>query len=402
MRSRIHVGLLLFGFFLFMGTQAAFPQNQHTAPRPDGWQGPWPEDWQGTKPAPQGETRLPAPQRTTPSGKQVLEIPPHAQEPSEPPRRQTELPSRQQSEEPHPEQLITVTVTDQQGRYVSGLQAGDFDVYEDEEPQKVTYFNTGEKEPLSMGLLIDVSGSMTTKIERARFALHRMIDAIRARDEVFLESFSTQPKLLQDFTDSRLLLTQAMAYLRPLGGTALYDAILDGLRHIRHGHNAKRTLVIISDGDDMNSYSTIDQVISAARRAGVLVYAIGIVDRGGGVGSIQIGPFAFGGSNGVGSGFGARILHDITTETGGALFTMNERDVVDNEPVLDQAIQTISRELRSQYSLGYAPTRPGSHYRRVRVEARAKEAGQLTVRTQQGYALDSPTPEEKTRTIFRN
>jgi Ca-activated chloride channel family protein len=401
MRSRIRVGLLVLGVFLCTDAQVIFSQNQPPAPRPDGWQGSRPDDWQGTKPAPQGETRLPAPQRSTPSGKQVLEIPSQSQERSEPPRRQADLPSHMQGEALHPEQLITVTVTDPQGRYVSGLQAGDFDVYEDDEPQKVTYFNTGEKEPLSMGMLIDTSGSMTTKIERARFALHRLIEAIRTRDEVFIEAFSTQPRLLQDFTDSRILLTQATAYLRPNGGTALYDAILDGLRHVRQGRNAKKTLVIISDGDDMNSYSSLDQAISAARRAGVLVYAIGITDRNGGVG-VQIVPFSLGGSSGAGGGFGARILHDITTETGGTLFTMNERDVIANEPVIDQAIQTISRELRSQYSLGYAPTRSGSHYRHLRVEARSKEAGQLTTRTQQGYARDSQEPEEKTRQIFRN
>jgi Ca-activated chloride channel family protein len=402
MRSSIRVSLLLLGLFLFIAVGPAFAQSKQAEPRPEGWQGSWPEDWQGAKPGTQGTTPPPAPQRTTPSGKQVLEIPSQTQESLAPPRRQTELPPRQQ-EERHPDQLITVTVTDPQGHYVSGLQAGDFEVYEDDEPQQVTYFNTGEKEPLSMGLLIDTSGSMVTKIDRARFALRRLIDSIRSRDEVFIEAFSSQPSLLQDFTDSRLLLSQAIAHLRPVGGTALYDAILEGLRHIRRGHNAKKTLVIVSDGDDMNSYGTIDQAISAARRAGVMVYAIGITDRGGGsMGGLQIGPFSLGGSGGMGSGFGARILRDITHETGGTLFTMDEHDILANQPVLDQAVQTISRELRSQYSLGYAPNRSGSHYRRLRVEARSKEAGQLTVRTQQGYEVTAPPSEEKTRTIFRN
>ena len=223
-----------------------------------------------------------------------------------------------------------------------------------------------------------------------------------ARIEVFIEAFSTRPRLLQDFTDSRMLLSQAIALLRPEGGTALYDAILEALLHIRQGRNAKKTLVIVSDGDDMNSYSSLEEAISAARRAGVLVYSIGITDRGGGGGSFQIGPFSLGMGGSMSSGYGDRILREIAAASGGTLFLMNENDVIANEPVLDDAIQTISRELRSQYSLGYSPTRSGSQYRRVRVEAHAKNSNRLTVRTQEGYALDSQEREEKARKIFQN
>lgn len=331
-----------------------------------------------------------------------MEIPSRPQSPSEPPRQQAEIPRGPQPEERRPDQVITVTVTDPQGRYVAGLQPEDFEVYEDEEPQKVTYFNTGEKEPLSMGILVDTSGSMRTKIDRARFALRRLIEAIRPRDEVFIEAFSTRPRLLQDFTDSRMLLSQAIALLRPEGGTALYDAILEALLHIRQGRNAKKTLVIVSDGDDMNSYSSLEEAISAARRAGVLVYSIGITDRNGGGGSFQLGPFSLGVGGSMSSGYGDRILREIAAASGGTLFLMSENDVIANEPVLDDAIQTISRELRSQYSLGYSPTRSGSQYRRVRVEAHAKNSNRLTVRTQEGYALDSQEREEKARKIFQN
>jgi VWFA-related protein len=253
-----------------------------------------------------------------------------------------------------------------------------------------------------MGILIDVSGSMRPKIDRARFALRRLIEVIRPGDEVFLEAFNSRPKLLQDFTDSRMLLSQAMALLRPEGGTALYDAILEGLFHIRQGRNAKKTLVIVSDGDDVNSRSSLEEVISAARRAGILVNAVGIIDRDGGGAGLQIGPFSLGAGGSMSSGYGDRVLREIATATGGTLFLMNENDVLANEPVLDTAVQTISRELRSQYSLGYTPTRSGSHYRRVRVEARAKNTERLTVRTQEGYALDNQKREEKTKKIFQN
>jgi Ca-activated chloride channel family protein len=387
MRMSIRVGLLLVGIFFLLNVLPAFPQSSSS--RPEGWQGPWPGKQQGPKSAPQGGLPSPGSQRSTPSGKQVLELPSQPQSLPAPPRQQANIPPRPQPMEPRPAQLITVTVTDPQGRYVGGLQPEDFELYEDEEPQKITYFNTGDKEPISMGILIDTSGSMQTKISRARVALRRLIDAIRPRDEIFLEAFSSQPVLLQDFTDSRLLLTRAIGLLRPVGGTALYDAMLDGLHHISSGRNPKKALFIISDGDDTTSFNSLERAIGAARRAGVLIYAIGIHNNlGSGFGGLQIGPFALGG------GFaneerGNRILREATSQTGGTLFTLNERDVMGSDSVLDAAVQTISRELRSQYSLGYTPTKSGSHYRKMRVAVRRAGAENLTVRTQQGYAVDS-------------
>jgi Ca-activated chloride channel family protein len=318
-----------------------------------------------------------------------MEIPSHPQSPPEPPRQQADIPSRLQPKEPRPTQFITVTVTDQQGRYVSGLQSQDFEVYEDEEPQKITYFNTGEKEPFSMGILVDTSGSMHGKIDRARFALRRLIDSIRPRDEIFIAAFSTQPRLLQDFTDSRVVLTRAIGLLHPAGGTALYDAMLDGLFRVLQGNNPKKALFIISDGLDQNSYSSLDRAIDAARRAGVLIYSIGITDQNNGFGSIQIGPVILGGGGSGEAERGNRVLREATEQTGGKLFTMRERDVLDNDSVLDAAVQTISRELRSQYTVGYTPTRSGPQYRKVRAAVKRADADRLTVRSQKGYASDS-------------
>lgn len=385
MRISIRFGLSLLGVVLVFVTSNVLAQN--TPSRPDGWQGPWPGDWQGAKPAPQKELPAPAPQRTTPSGKQVMEIPSQQSMPPAP-RQQAEIPPRPQFEGPRPTQFIPVTVTDQQGRYVAGLQPEDFTLYEDEEPQRITYFNTGEKEPISMGLLVDTSGSMETKIDRAQIALRRLIDSIRPRDEVFLEAFNSRPVLLQDFTDSRPLLARAVGMLRPVGGTALYDAMLDALLRLLHGQNPKKALFVISDGDDTNSFNSLEQAILAARRAGVLIYAVGIQGSGGGPVNFQLGPFSLGGGGGMNDARGARILHEATSQTGGTLFTLSNRDVMGTESVLDKAIQTVSRELRSQYSLGYTPTKRGSQYRNVRVAVRRAEAEQLTVRTPKGYAVN--------------
>ncbi len=386
MKKIIRAGIPTAVLIVLMGVSGVFAQGG--TPQPDGWQ--------GSRPAPQQGTVTPAPQRSGPSGKQVLEIPSRPQQSLEPPRQQTEIAPRPQSESPRPTQLVTVTVTDPQGRYVSGLRREDFVVYEDDVPQDITYFNTGENEPVSLGLIVDVSGSMSSfsKIDRAKLALRRLLDTIHPQDEVFIEGFNHQPFLLQDFTDSRPLLSQAISALRPVGGTALYDAILDGLHRVKRGRHQKKALIVISDGLDTASLSSLNQTVNAARRSGVLVYAIGIGNPNGGFGmggaQITIGPFVIGGG---GSGLDdeqidTRTLQEASDATGGKLFVLNTADVVGNAGVLENATQTISRELRSQYSLGYTSSLRGSHYRSLRVETRRAEAENLAVRTQKGYEAE--------------
>jgi Ca-activated chloride channel family protein len=233
---------------------------------------------------------------------------------------------------------------------------------------------------------------MVGKIDRARFALRRLIESVRPRDEVFVGEFNTRPVLLQDFTDSRLLLTQAVTSLRPVGGTALYDAMIEGLRHVKQGRNQKKALIVISDGEDLNSFGTLEQAVNTARRSGVVVYAIGIgVARSGAAtgGGFSLGPFQLGRGGFSQDHMDERTLREITEQTGGKLSTMSTHDVLANESALNDAMETISRELRLQYSLGYTPTRSGAHYRNTRVAVRRPDADELTVRTQKGYASDS-------------
>jgi Ca-activated chloride channel homolog len=384
-RIRVLVAALL----MFCGVSAAPAQDDRR--EPDGWQGPRPTPQEPSVPRP-------APQKRTPSGKQVLEIPVHPQQqpippPRQqaeiPPREQPELPVRRQREMPRAPQSVTVTVTTPQGRSVPGLQREDFTVYEDGTPQEITYFNTGENEPVSLGLIVDTSGSMNNKIDRARQALRRFISSIRRQDEVFLSEFSNQPSLLQDFTDSRMLLTQAVSLLRAVGGTSLYDAILDGLQRVKTGRNQKRALIVISDGMDTNSFSSLDQVISIAKRSGVLLYTIGIGNPDGGFGgggpSITIGPFGaiMGGIGGGDERVDSRVLRQLSDETGAKNFLLNTRDVVGSGALLDTAVETISRELRQQYTLGYSSPLPADQYRSVQVETKDRD---LVVRAQKGYS----------------
>ncbi len=384
MQKIIRAGMPMTILLALLSVSGVFAQGR--ASEPEGWQGP--------RPAPQQGSLTPAPQRTVPSGKQVLEIPSQPQQSLEPSRQQSAIAPRAQPESRHPNQLVTVTVTDPQGRYVSGLRREDFVVYEDEVPQDITYFNTGENEPVSMGLVVDVSGSMLSKIDRARLALRRLLDTIHPQDEVFIEAFNQQPFLLQDFTDSRLLLAQAISSLRPVGGTALYDAILDGLHRVKRGQHQKKALIVVSDGLDTTSLSSLSQTINAARRSGVLIYAIGIGNPNSGFGmggaQITIGPFTIGGGGGGGvdEQIDSRTLQEASDATGGKLFVLNTADVVGNAGVIENATQTISRELRSQYSLGYTSSLRGNHYRNLRVETRRADAENLAVRTQKGYAAE--------------
>ncbi len=385
MSTSSRVGILLILLLTLGRVSGALAQGNKT--RQEGWQGP--------RPAPQQPTPPPTLQSPIPAGKQVLEIPSHPQ-PSVPdlPVQETVVPSGPQPAKVRPSQLITVTVTDRDGHYVPGLRREDFIVYEEDMAQDVTYFNTGQDEPVSLGLIVDTSGSMLNKIVSARRALRRCVDTVRPRDEVFLEAFNQRPLLLQDFTDSRALLLQATSLLQPEGGTALYDAILDGLHRVQQGRRQKKALVVITDGLDVNSLASRNQTLDAIRRSGVLVYTIGVGDPAGGSRAVGMGPVMgpFMGCGGMGpvaarrvttvdEAVDSRTLRELSDETGGKHFLLNTADVVGSGRVLDSATQAITDELRQQYSLGYKSPLKGDVYRSVRVEVRRDG---LTVRTHKG------------------
>ncbi len=377
--------LLVLDFFLFvvLGLDVSFAQER------DESYGLQLDGWQGTRPAPQQAPRPSSPQRYAPLQPQVLELPPTGQ-PSvqEFPQQQTIPSVRRLPSSKRPKQLLTITVTDQNGQYVSGLRAEDFMLYEGDLSQPITYFNTGQQEPVSLGFLVDMSESMHGKRRRAVQALRKFVLAIRPRDEVFLVGFNHQLHLLQDFTDSRTLLTQATAGLQTSGNTALYDALLDGLRRVQTGQRQKRALILISDGMDTASQASREEAVRAARRANILVYTIGLGDLSqptrrpsmpmmGGMG----GPFmpSRGRSN-LGA-VDVRLLQTLSDVTGARHFFLSTRDVLGSQDVLEYATQTIAHELRQQYSLGYLSPLKGDVYRDVRIETRRRG---LTIRTHKG------------------
>src|SRR4051812_28741736 len=149
---------------------------------------------------------------------------------------------------------VNATVTDQQGRFVTGLRADDFVVYDDGAAQPVTHFSA-ERVPVSLGIALDTSGSMTSdKMSSARGAIERFMDTmLGAGDEMFLSRFANAPQLVQPWTSDPRALRRALYELSGNGGTALYDAVADAIPIAQRGRNAKKALVLISDGNDTGS-----------------------------------------------------------------------------------------------------------------------------------------------------
>jgi Ca-activated chloride channel family protein len=172
---------------------------------------------------------------------------------------------------------VTATVTDQDGRFVAGLERGDFLVFEDDRPQTITHF-TAERVPVSLGIVLDTSGSMEgEKMLAARMALERFLfDLLGPEDEVFLYRFDNAPILVQEWTTDRQRIADQLRRIQPRGSTSLYDAVADAIPLAQSGRHRKKALVVISDGNDTNSRMDLQELKALIRETEVLVYAIGI------------------------------------------------------------------------------------------------------------------------------
>ena len=240
--------------------------------------------------AQQGSTDVPSivPQGQSHGAGAMLEIPANRQQPHtaipEPglpmaPQAGSELeiPSRQIRTQPGYGQA-TVTVTDQSGAHITDLTKDDFRVYEDGQQRPLQFFRKDLNTPVSLGIVVDTSGSMEPKIPQARAAIAEFIRDLNPRDDVFLFAFSDQPFLLQPFTTNHSVVMSRLALLHAFGRTALYDVVLDGLIMVACGRYDKKALLIVTDGMDNSNSSSLEQVVAQARRQGVLVYSIGIGD----------------------------------------------------------------------------------------------------------------------------
>lgn len=275
---------------------------------------------------------------------------------------------------------LTATVTDARGRYVSNMRQGDFTVYEDGVRQALAYFNSGDRVPVSLGILFDTSGSMSDKIEGVRDAVEHFVKSVSPGDEIFLVRFSDDAEMVQDFTDDRGRILRAVGNLEPQGSTALYDAVVLGLQRVAEGKHRKRALLLLTDGNDTASSAKFDAVVALARRSEVLVYALGI-------GHGERGSF---GHDVLGNIFGRakdevdmKVLNTFAESSGGRAYFI-ENAHRGGRDLIDEAAVEVANELKQQYTLGYRPTnrnRDGS-FRQIKVETADKS---FRVRTKRGY-----------------
>ncbi len=310
---------------------------------------------------------MPAPQ----GGNSTDIVPPIEQQPGQ----ALVVPPHELARQPGYEQ-VTVTVTNPQHGYETNLTKNDFRLYIDGQQRPIEFFRQDLNTPVSVGILVDTSGSMQPKIPQARAAIAQFLMDLNQRDDVFLFAFSMRPFLLQGFTMNHALVASRLALLHAYGQTALYDAILDGLLMVEHGRYDKKALLVVTDGMDNSSQSSLPQVIEQARRLGVLIYSIGIGDpNGSSMPGLAIGPFIFGGDI---DRVDAQTLRTLSTETGARTFII--REVGDGE-ALREATTTISRELREQYTVGFtAPDPSAGGYRSVRVDVPGHPEDSVRVR----------------------
>ena len=282
--------------------------------------------------------------------------------------------------------LITATVVDREGRAVTDLRQEELRLFEDDVPQQIAQFHSDAETSVSAVLVVDTSGSMVDKLDDVEDALRHFLDLVRTDDQVTMIQFSNFVDVVATADEDRSRLRRSMGRLSAAGGTALYDAIIEGLDHARRGRHRKKALIVITDGNDTASRRDEGDAIDAVRRSEVLVYALGIGhgERG------SFGHDPFGGRLGQPDRIDIRTLHRLAEPTGGRAYELEDahRGGVDR---IDASVIEIARELRLQYTLGYYPTntRRDGKFRRIKVETTRPG---LTVRARSGYwAAREPT-----------
>src|SRR6185437_14521307 len=267
---------------------------------------------------------------------------------------------RQQVEEV----TLHATVLDQKHHMVSDLAQRDFTVYEDGQPQQIKFFGR-EDVPVSIGILVDNSGSMRTKRNAVTKAVVNLVQASNPNDEVFIVNFNDEPFLDQDFTNNVAQMREALDRVDTRGGTALYDAVYAAADHLAKGaKRQKKVLLVVTDGEDNESRMSLEQAIRAVQDDnGPTIYTIGILGEEGKQRRAK------------------RALESLSIQTGGVAFFPRNLDEVDD------ISREVARDIRNQYSITYKPTNPltNKQYRQVKVVAHAPGYKDLEVRTKPGY-----------------
>jgi Ca-activated chloride channel family protein len=312
--------------------------------------------------------------------------PPPAAPPSAGPARSPAAPPQTQPKKDDPEQklndqgvfvfrkdvdevLLHASVIDDKQHIVTTLEQSSFTVLEDGKPQNIIAFHH-EDIPVSIGILIDNSGSMREKRNKVNQAALNLVRSSNPKDEVFIVNFNDEYYLDQDFTNDLLKLKEALEKIDARGGTALYDAVVASAEHLkRNARLEKKVLLIVTDGEDNASNETLEQAVKQLQEEnGPSVYAIGIL------GDEEHPKRA------------KRALDIIAQRTGGIAFFPKTLDEV------DEISRTVARDIRNQYTIGYKPTNPRGNggFRQIRVDAKSKGHGKMMVRTKSGYYAGAP------------
>lgn len=263
---------------------------------------------------------------------------------------------------------LTLTVTDYYGRYVSGLTKEHFTVFDNKKKQDITFFSDTDA-PVSIGILFDVSGSMSgEKIAKARNALSRFINTSHPRDEYYLIAFNKRAQLLMDKTRDGEAVLNKLTLVKPKHNTALYDACYLGVERVTRGTHQKKALLIISDGQDNSSRYSYKEVRRLMKESDVVIYSVGIMDGRDSGSMIGIQGQAF--------------LDELSSVTGGKSFYPN------TAVEMDEIFERIALELRHQYSIGFTPPdfKPDGKWHKVKVKVKPPRGlPRLTVRNRKGY-----------------
>lgn len=263
---------------------------------------------------------------------------------------------------------LTLTVQDVYGRYITGLSKNAFTIFDNNQEQEITFFSDADA-PVSIGILFDVSGSMSgEKIGKARKALERFIGTSHPMDEYFLIAFNNRAQLLLDRTRDGESVLQKLTLVQPRENTALYDAVYLGTEKVTRGSHQKKAMLIISDGQDNSSRYNFGEVRRLLKESDVVTYGVGIMDGRDAGSTIGMQGQAF--------------LDELTSVTGGKSF-YPQTDIE-----MDEIFERIAIELRHQYSVGYTPKdfEPDGKWRKTKVKVKPPRGlPRLTVRSRDGY-----------------
>ncbi len=294
--------------------------------------------------------------------------------PVPPPEASLELPSLQLRGQPGYEQ-VTVTVTDPSGKYVTDLKQDDFRILEDGQQRPIGFFRVDRNAPVSVGIIVDCSSSMDSKMWQAQTAITRLVGELDARDDVFLESFSDEARLLQPFTIDHSEVIDHLKFLHPLTHTALFDAVYMGLYEMRYASRDKRMLLVVTDGMDNRSSTSREEVIAVARAMKVLIYTIGIGDE-----DLDPGGSALSSDR---DEVDMVTLRTLSIDTGARAFNLAQ---IGDGAQLARDCDTITGELIRQYTIAYLSPDPGRiSFRSLHVDIPGHP--ELSARVRKGVAV---------------